>query len=69
LQRAIRRGDYKLCRYEVGGAVTHQLFNVEADPDELHDLAVDQPDRVAELVAALRSLRAAHGDPTLETPE
>jgi len=68
-QRAVRRGDYKLCRYEVGGAVTHQLFNVEADPDELHDLSDDQPDRVAELDAALRSLRAAHGDPTLETPE
>ncbi|MBI3879469.1 MAG: sulfatase-like hydrolase/transferase [Verrucomicrobia bacterium] len=38
-QRAIRDGDWKLICYPKAGR--WQLFNLESDPDELHDLAVD----------------------------
>jgi arylsulfatase A-like enzyme len=50
-QRAIRKGPWKLAEYMVKGVSTTQLFHVEADPFELHNLAAHplHTARVAEL--------------------
>jgi choline-sulfatase len=47
----LRRGNHKLLYY---CAAPHQLFDLEADPEELHDLADARPDRVRELETELR---------------
>jgi len=44
-------GDYKLIR--IAGSDAVQLYNLAADPDEKHDLAEEQPERVKELAALL----------------
>lgn len=41
LQRAVREGRYKLIEYAVSGQRTTQLFDLQADPFELHNLAGD----------------------------
>ena len=60
--RAIRDDRWKLIRYPLVGKV--QLFDLQADPHELKNLA-DEPDqaaRVAELTARLEKEMAAYGD-------
>jgi arylsulfatase len=50
--RAIRQGDWKLrWQYKSFGKEEWELFNVTADPGELHDLAAEQPERVREMLA------------------
>jgi len=46
---AVRVGDWKLVRMGRGGA--WELYNLKADRTELHDLAAQEPDRAAELLA------------------
>jgi arylsulfatase A-like enzyme len=59
-QRAIRDDRWKLIRYpEVD--VT-QLFDVQADPHELTNLAAAQPDRVATMLAHLAKRQTEFGD-------
>ncbi|QDU60382.1 Arylsulfatase [Planctomycetes bacterium Pan216] len=41
LQRAVREGKWKLIEYAVKGKRTTQLFDLESDPDEVHNLAAD----------------------------
>ena len=41
VQRSVRREQYKLVEYAVEGVRTTQLFDLEADPDELDNLAAD----------------------------
>lgn len=62
-QRMIRSGPWKLIRYPK--IPREQLFNVEADPDELHDLVSDPAygDRVAELRTQLHEWLKTQGDP------
>ncbi len=55
----IRKGDWKLVYYM---AAPHQLFDLAADPDELHNLASARPDMVADLSRELRAIC----DPDLE---
>jgi len=40
-QIGVRRGDWKLIRYEVGGVTHEQLFNLSTDPSELKNLLED----------------------------
>jgi arylsulfatase A-like enzyme len=61
-QRAVRVGRWKLIRYPLVDRT--QLFDLDADPDERHDLAAapDHAGRVAELLARLASLQKEYGD-------
>lgn len=66
-QRAIRDDRWKLIRYpEVD--VT-QLFDLQHDPDEMHNLAdrPEQKNRVARMLARLVELQRQHGDDLLLT--
>ena len=68
-QSAIRRGDWKLVRYdrtvdEAGARSNPQagikvtaprLYNLARDPGEAEDLATSHPDKVQELLAAWRA--------------
>src|SRR5690606_10560832 len=51
VQRAIRQGKWKLYRYPQVNVT--QLFDVEADPDELHDVSKQHPEVVAQLMKQL----------------
>lgn len=50
--RALRQGDWKI-RWQIKplGKSAWELFNVTSDPAERHDLAPEQPERLAALVA------------------
>ncbi len=52
---AVRVRSYKLLEYFENGAV--QLFDLENDPGEQHDLAAEQPAKAAELRARLQAWR------------
>jgi arylsulfatase A-like enzyme len=62
VQRAIRDDRWKLIRYP--DVDVTQLFDLDADPDELRNLAADQAQatRVAEMMAALRRWQERLGD-------
>lgn len=63
VQRAVRHGDWKLIRYP---HINHnQLFNLQADPDEQHNLAGD-PQHTETLDQMLGLLAIQHAD--LEDP-
>ncbi len=48
---ALRKGPWKLVQdYETG---THELFNLETDPAEAHNLAAEQPERIMALARDL----------------
>ncbi len=62
VQRAIRDERWKLIRYPQVNVT--QLFDLQADPDEIHDLAAEpaQAQRVADLLARLQQQQAKFGD-------
>ena len=62
VQRAIRRGDWKLIRYPQVDVT--QLFNVRSDPDELDNLSgsPEQVEREHELLVQLGELQARFHD-------
>ncbi|MCA9163995.1 MAG: sulfatase-like hydrolase/transferase [Planctomycetales bacterium] len=62
VQRAIRVGDWKLIRYPHINRT--QLFNLAADPDEMHDLsaAAEHQSRVEQLMAKLAEAQRQYGD-------
>ena len=47
----IRKGSWKLIHY---CQAEHQLFHLQEDPDELHNLYGKQPEKAEELEAELR---------------
>lgn len=50
-RRAIRQGDWKALYLPAPyGPGAWQLYDLSADPGEIHDLAADHPDKLAELV-------------------
>jgi arylsulfatase A-like enzyme len=64
VQRSVRTERWKLIRYPRVDET--QLFDLEQDPNEVHDLAEqpEQADRVREMNELLRSLQRQLGDPT-----
>ena len=62
LQRALRDDRYKLIRYPQVNVT--QLFDLEADPDEMHDLSQDpaHATRITRLTAQLLKSQAHYGD-------
>ncbi len=64
LQRAVREGRYKLIEYAVSGQRTTQLFDLETDPFEMHNLAGDPAHAgvLARLRQALLRWRDEFGD-------
>lgn len=60
LQRAVTDGRHKLIEYVVGGRRTTQLFDLEADPWELRNLAADPAQAAA--LAALRAQLCRYRD-------
>jgi len=62
VQRAVRRGDWKLIRYpQINRS---QLFNLKDDPDETRDLAGDpkRGETLREMTALLAELQRRNGD-------
>ncbi len=64
LQRALREGRWKLIHYQVGGRHETQLFDLEADPWETRNLAIDagQLERVRSLTQTLAVELRTAGD-------
>lgn len=63
-QRMVTDGRWKLIVYRVNGLERNQLFDLQQDPDECHDLAmnpVHRP-RIAALRARLRAWQETNGD-------
>lgn len=72
VQRAVRVGPWKLIRYPQINRT--QLFNLDDDPAESHDLAADpgQAERIAAMLARLRAWQAEQGDSqplSVDTPQ
>jgi arylsulfatase len=60
--QAIRQSDWKIVRkQEEGGAETVELYDLQADPGETHDLSRARPDVVETLVALLPARPAEEG--------
>jgi arylsulfatase A-like enzyme len=66
-QRMIRDERWKLIKYNAGGVRNVQLFNLQSDPDELHNLAADsaQSSQLGRLDALMTKARQEFGDPVM----
>lgn len=61
-RRAIRQGDWKALHLPAPyGPGVWQLYDLAADPGEIHDLAAEHPDKLAELVALWERYVADNG--------
>lgn len=60
-RQAVRQGDWKLIRLNVkkGKDSIYELYNISADPQEIHNVATEHPEKVAELT---RIMLASHVD-------
>lgn len=65
-QAAFREGDWKI--YRPRGAGRWQLYDLSRDPAEAHDLALEQPQRVAALEAGWKALDAQMAAPRWQPP-
>lgn len=50
-KQAVRQGDWKLIRLQVkkGDNSTYELYNLSADPSEIHNVASEHPEKIKEL--------------------
>ena len=51
--QSVRSSDWKLIRYPGAQEDYFELYDLTADPGEKHDLAADEPERLAEYTALL----------------
>jgi arylsulfatase A-like enzyme len=63
--RTLRNDRYKLIWKETRGV---ELYDLEADPEERHDLSEEQPELRDRLLEALRAWHAARVDPDRPAP-
>lgn len=63
-RQAIRKGDWKLVRYNVYDPelITTELYNIIEDPGENNNLAEEQPELVEELLEHLKGIRTESED-------
>ena len=63
-QRAVRRDEWKLIRYNIRGRIHHQLFNIAADPMETANLfySRDHQDKVESLGDLMKTCGEASGE-------
>lgn len=61
-QRALVKDSYKYIMYNVGGVFTEQLFNLENDPGEMKNLALEMPEKAEEMKALLAERMKEAGD-------
>jgi arylsulfatase A-like enzyme len=68
IQRAVRTRDYKLIEYDVKGAKTTQLFDMQNDPWELKNLASDpqHAETVKKYAEMLAKLQKEYADRKLD---
>lgn len=71
VQRMVNDGRWKLIVYHIAGRRRLQLFDLRADPDELHDLSGDpaQAATIARLQSRLRLWQTQTGDPWVQFSE
>lgn len=64
VQRAVRKGDWKLIEYTVNGVMTTQLFNLRKDPFEMNNLADSKATKMIllSMKEELRKQRALNND-------
>lgn len=69
-QRMATDGRWKLILYQVGGNERHQLFDLQTDPGELHDVSGDPTQRfiVERLLITLRDWQETIGDRWMRSP-
>jgi arylsulfatase A-like enzyme len=60
VQRAVRKGDWKLIRYPQVNVT--QLFNLHDDPQEIHDISAANTEKTRELMTLLTELEKANDD-------
>lgn len=60
--KAVRVGDWKLTAVREGAGWKEELFDLAADPSETRDLFAEEPERLAQLRAALQKLEAGDRD-------
>jgi len=68
VRRGAIEGRWKLVRTSRDGAEREELFDIETDPGELHDLRLRYPEVAARLGALLRDYEAAAGPPPEPEP-
>lgn len=63
-QRAVRKDEWKLIKYNVYGSIKTQLFNLKADPFEKNDLSADHEysSKLKEMNQVLRNLMQQYND-------
>ena len=61
-RQAIRKGDWKLIKYDVLKNGNYQLYNLKNDVSETKDLVIQMPEKVAELAKLLESSRTESED-------
>ncbi len=60
--RALRDGDWKLVVFEKGKEPKVELYDLSTDPNEINDLAAQNPDQVKSLVARMAEVASRDGD-------
>jgi len=57
-RQAIRKGNWKLVRYDVNSEGQYELYNLNQDPSEEKDLSKEMPEKVVELSMVLEASRS-----------
>ena len=70
VQRALRKGDFKLIEYTVKSKITLQLFNIKKDPWEMNNLAENAKfqSKLKELQALLAKQKKIYPDFKYKNP-
>jgi len=68
VQRAVRKGQFKLIEYDVKGVQTTQLFDLKNDPMEINNLANDvkYAKKLAEMKTLLKEQKKVYKDPLIK---